>query len=155
MGNGLANNRLYSFMIRVELQEEEKRMEDVQTATPQTSGAVGIEGEGYQMYLGQKCRLTGVLKVQGMMRIDGMVEGEVFGSDVIQVGKEGTIEATVKAKHIMAQGPLRGDILAQEKIELFAPAKVEGVIDTPVFLLEAGVLVNGTLKMEPTNPLPQ
>ena len=127
-------------------------MEDVTLATTLSPATGVLEEEGYQMYLGQGCRLTGVLKVQGMMRIDGFVEGEVFGSDLIQVGKEGTIEATVRAKHIVAQGPLRGDIAAQEKVELLAPAKVEGSIDSPVFLLEAGVLVNGTLKMTSLNP---
>ena len=127
-------------------------MEDVKAAKAVRPATAVLEEEGYQMYLGQGCRLTGVLKVQGMMRIDGFVEGEVFGSDLVQVGKEGTIEATVRAKHIVAQGPLRGDIAAREKVELFAPAKVEGTIDSPVFLLEAGVLVNGTLKMAPMNP---
>jgi cytoskeletal protein CcmA (bactofilin family) len=127
-------------------------MEDVTSATTLSPATGVLEEEGYQMYLGQGCRLTGILKVQGMMRIDGFVEGEVFGSDLIQVGKEGTIEATVRAKHIVAQGPLRGDIAAQEKVELLAPAKVEGSIDSPVFLLEAGVLVNGTLKMSSMNP---
>ena len=123
-------------------------MEDEKSPTTPRTAIGALEEEGYQMYLGHKCRLTGVLKVQGMMRIDGFVEGEVFGSDLVQVGKEGTIEATVKAKHIVAQGPLRGNIFAQERIELLAPAKVEGTIDSPVFLLEEGVLVNGTLKME-------
>lgn len=106
------------------------------------------EGAGdFQMYLGQKSRLKGVLKVQGTMQIDGIVEGEVFGSGLMQVGKTGRIEATVKAAHIISQGPLRGDIVADTKIELMAPATLEGQIDTPVFLLEEGVLVNGTLKM--------
>ena len=127
-------------------------MEDVKLSTTLSPATAVLEEEGYQMYLGERCRLTGVLKVQGMMRIDGFVEGEVFGSDLIQVGKEGTIEATVRAKHIVAQGPLRGNIAAQEKVQLLAPAKVEGTIDSPVFLLEAGVLVNGTLKMTPVNP---
>jgi cytoskeletal protein CcmA (bactofilin family) len=127
-------------------------MEDLKSSKTFAQSTAVLEEEGYQMYLGQGCRLTGVLKVQGMMRIDGFVEGEVFGSDLIQVGKEGTIEATVRAKNIVAQGPLRGDIAAREKVELFAPAKVEGTIDSPVFLLEAGVLVNGTLKMAPMNP---
>ena len=63
--------------------------------SPATSA---LAEEGYQMYLGQKCRLTGVLKVEGMMHIDGIVEGEVIGSDLIQVGKEGKIEATMNAK---------------------------------------------------------
>ena len=126
-------------------------MEDVKSSTTLNPGTALLEDEGYQMYLGQGCRLTGVLKVQGMMRIDGFVEGEVFGSDLIQVGKEGKIEATVRAKHIVAQGPLRGDIAAQEKVELLAPAQVEGTIDSPVFLLEEGVFVNGTLKMASMN----
>ena len=130
-------------------------MEDVQSSTTLSPATGVLEEEGYQMYLGEGCRLTGVLKVQGMMRIDGFVEGEVFGSDVIQVGKEGKIEATVRAKHIVAQGPIRGDIAAQEKVELLAPAQVEGVIDSPVFLLEEGVFVNGTLKMASMNPTPQ
>jgi len=60
-----------------------------------------------------------------MMRIDGFVEGEVFGSDLIQVGKEGTIEPTVKTKPIVPQGSLRGDIAAQEKMELLSPATVK------------------------------
>lgn len=111
-------------------------------------GAKLAEGTGeFQMYLGHKSRLTGVLKVQGTMQIDGIVEGEVFGSGLMQVGTTGRIEASVKAAHIISQGPLRGDIVANKKVELMAPATLEGHIDTPVFLLEEGVLVNGTLKM--------
>jgi cytoskeletal protein CcmA (bactofilin family) len=110
-------------------------------------GVTSMEVEGMQMYLGQKCRLSGVLKVQGMARIDGFVEGEIYGSDLIQVGKDGKIEATVRAKDIVAQGPLRGDFVALQKLQLLAPATLEGKIDTPVFLLEEGVLVNGMLKM--------
>lgn len=112
----------------------------------------GLEEEGYQMYLGQKCRLSGVLKIQGMARIDGFVEGEIYGSDLIQVGKEGKLEATVKAKDIVAQGPLRGDFIALQKIQLLAPATLEGKIDAPVFLLEEGVFVNGLLKMGMVRP---
>lgn len=123
-------------------------MGDEKSSTTLHAAIHVLEEEGYQMYLGQKSRLIGVLTVQGMMFIDGFVEGEVFGSDLVQVGKAGRIEATVKAKRIVAQGPLRGNIVAQEKIELLAPAKVEGTIDSPVFLLEEGVLVNGTLRME-------
>lgn len=116
-------------------------------AMVQEGGMALMDGEGLQMYLGQKCRLSGILKVQGMARIDGCVEGEIYGSDLIQVGKDGKIEATVRAKDIVAQGPLRGDFVAHQKLQLLAPATLEGQIDTPVFLLEEGVLVNGTLKM--------
>lgn len=120
--------------------QEEQKAGRQQTGSP-------INRDELQMYLGQNSRLTGVLKVQGMMRIDGVVEGEIQGDDLMQVGKSGQIQATVNVAHIVSQGPLRGDIIANKKLELMAPATLEGHIDTPVFLLEEGVLVNGTLKM--------
>ena len=125
--------------------------ESDQTAVLQPSRGE-LEEEGYQMYLGHKCRLSGVLKVQGMARIDGFVEGEIYGSDLIQVGKNGKIEAVVRAKDIVAQGPLRGDFAAQQKLQLLSPATLEGKIDAPVFLLEEGVFVNGILKMGVVRP---
>ena len=63
-------------------------MEDVKSISTLSRTNGVLEEEGYQMYLGEGCRLTGVLKVQGRIRIDGFVEGEVFGSDLIQVGVE-------------------------------------------------------------------
>lgn len=119
--------------------------EEQKAGRPQTGSP--MNRDELQMYLGQNSRLTGVLKVQGMMRIDGVVEGEIQGDDLMQVGKSGQIQATVNVAHIVSQGPLRGDIIANKKLELMAPATLEGHIDTPIFLLEEGVLVNGTLKM--------
>lgn len=46
-------------------------MENVPSPTSLSPGTAELEEEGCQMYLGQKCRLTGVLRVQGMMRNDG------------------------------------------------------------------------------------
>ena len=123
-------------------------MPESNSTTKSLSSTASLEEEGYQMYLGERSKLSGVLKVQGMMRIDGFVEGEIYGSDLIQVGKEGKLEGTVFAKDIMAQGPLRGEIAAESKVQLLAPATLEGKIDSPVVLLEEGVFVNGTLKME-------
>ncbi len=106
------------------------------------------EGTGeYQMYLGQQSRMTGVLKVQGTMQIDGIVEGEIVGDGLMQVGRTAKIDASVKAAHIISQGPLCGEIVADQKVELLAPATLEGRLDTPVFLLEEGVRVNGTVNM--------
>lgn len=73
----------------------------------------------------------------------------MFGSDVIQVGKEDTIEVTVQAKYLMATRTLRGDILAQENIEWFAPAKVEGSIESPVFCLRREYWSMGRYKWNP------
>ena len=100
-----------------------------------------------QLYISKGSHLNGVVRVNGMARIDGYVEGEIYANNVIQVGKDAVIVANITAESLLAQGPIRGDINVREKVELLAPATLEGSIHAPVFSVEEGVRVSGNLSM--------
>ena len=100
-----------------------------------------------QMYISKGSHLSGVLRIHGMARINGYVEGEIHADNVVHVGKDAVIVANVTAESVLAQGPIRGDIIVREKVELLAPATLEGSIHTPIFSLEEGVRVTGNLNM--------
>ena len=104
-------------------------------------------GNQLQMYISKGSHLSGVLKIHGMARIDGYVEGEIHADKVVHVGKDAVIVANVTAESLLAQGPIRGDIMVREKVELLAPATLEGSIHAPIFSLEEGVRVTGNLNM--------
>ena len=103
-----------------------------------------------QLYISKGSHLNGVVRIQGMARIDGYVEGEIYADNMIQVGKDAVIVAAITAESLLAQGPIRGDITVREKVELLAPATLEGTIHTPVFSVEEGVRVTGNLSMGAT-----
>jgi cytoskeletal protein CcmA (bactofilin family) len=110
---------------------------------------IGEKDEGqFQLYISKGSRLTGVFRIQGMARIDGYVEGEIHADSKVYVGKDGVIVASINADSLMSQGPIRGDVVVREKVELLAPATLEGTIQTPSFTLEEGVRVTGHLNME-------
>ena len=100
-----------------------------------------------QMYISKGSHLNGVLRIDGTVHIDGYVEGEIHAENMVHVGKDAVIVANVTAESVLAQGPIRGDIWVREKVELLAPATLEGSIHAPIFRLEEGVRVTGNLNM--------
>ena len=104
--------------------------------------------EAFELYVSKGSHVQGIFRVRGMARIDGYVEGEIYTDRTLQVGKDAVVVADIHADHLIAQGPIRGDIMACRQVDLLAPARVEGAISAPKFTLEEGVKVSGTLKMD-------
>jgi cytoskeletal protein CcmA (bactofilin family) len=48
---------------------------------------------------------------------------------------------------LIISGHFKGNIKATNKVELRAPAHLDGSVETPVLMVEEGVVFNGTLVM--------
>ena len=68
--------------------------------------------------------------------------------DTLIIGKSATIEAELFVGKVIIYGDVVGNIHAAESIDIHAPAKVRGNIDTPSLNIEHGVIYEGTCKME-------
>lgn len=101
----------------------------------------------FQLYVGKGSRMSGTLRIHGEARVDGFIEGEIVCDSLLYLGKDAVIVADIRAEQVLAQGPVRGDIIVEKKLELLKPATVEGSINTPVFTLEEGVKIMGRLNM--------
>jgi cytoskeletal protein CcmA (bactofilin family) len=47
----------------------------------------------------------------------------------------------------VCKGKITGDIVAKARVELRAPAVINGSIQTPILFIEDGVLFNGAIEM--------
>ena len=121
----------------------------VSFSNPSSSNSTSYDASDtqLQMYVSKGSHLHGVMRIHGMARIDGYVEGEIHADNVVHVSKDAVIVAKITAESVVAQGPIRGDIIVREKVELLAPATLEGSIQAPIFSLEEGVRVTGNLNM--------
>jgi len=63
------------------------------------------------------------------------------------VGESGEMIAEVKVGSLILSGRLEGNVTAAGKVELRAPAVVEGNITTPLLEVEPGVRINGQIIM--------
>jgi len=90
--------------------------------------------------------LTGELKCDGNLRIDGLVEGTVQCTGSVVIGEPATIRADVHARKVSVQGTIEGNVYA-DHVEILDGGRILGDVDTVDFLLDDGGLVRGHVTM--------
>lgn len=100
-------------------------------------------------FVGEGVEFKGTITYEGTVRIDGQLDGEIHTKGVLLVGQGAVITAKVEAGTVISQGRIVGDIIARDKIQLKAPAVVDGSVRTPSLSMEEGVLFNGSCEMGP------
>ncbi len=98
--------------------------------------------------LGRGSEFEGKLTFEGTVRIDGKLSGEIFSEDVLVVGEGASVNAEIDVGVIIVEGAVTGNIRAKRAVELHAPARVKGNIETPSLYIDKGVLFEGFCKME-------
>ena len=99
-------------------------------------------------FLGVNTEFEGKLTFTGAVRIDGHFKGEISTGGTLIVGETAIIESDVNASHIIVNGEIRGNVNAEERMEIHTSGKVTGNIQTPVLVINEGVVFNGNCQME-------
>ena len=107
--------------------------------TPAARGLVG--------YLYKGSRVTGQLTFQGSARIEGNVDGEIQCHGTLTIGERAEVRAKISGDVIVIRGKVEGNVVAKEKVELVAPARLFGDIDTPRLVITEGVVFDGDCTM--------
>lgn len=98
--------------------------------------------------LGAESAFDGKLVFQGTVRIEGKFTGEISTDDVLLVTETAEVVASVNVGTLVLNGTLRGNVRAKRVVELQAPARLYGDIETPSLIIHAGVMFEGNCKME-------
>ena len=98
--------------------------------------------------LGRGSEFEGKLTFEGTVRIDGKLSGEIFSEDVLVVGEGAMVNAEIDVGVIIVEGNVTGNIRAKRAVELHAPARVKGNIESPSLYIDKGVMFEGFSKME-------
>lgn len=106
---------------------------------PSTAGLVG--------YLYKGSRVTGQLNFQGPARIDGTVDGEIQCQGTLTIGEGAEVRAKISGQVVVIRGKVEGNVTAKEKVEIAAPGRLIGNIDTPRLVIAEGVVFDGDCSM--------
>lgn len=113
-----------------------------------------IEKSEIKAFLGPGSQFEGKLVFNEIVRLDGAFRGEVTSRDTLIVGESADIQADVQVGTLILSGKFKGNVKAKSRVELRAPAQVEGTIETPALSVEDGVILNGTITMPTGEPAP-
>ena len=101
--------------------------------------------------LGSGSLCNGTIRVDGGLRIDGTVDGEVVVSGTLTIGREGVIIGNVTVNQAVVGGKIKGTVRAEEQLELQSGSRLEGDIYTRSLIIEDGVYFEGSCKMSQGN----
>jgi len=113
-------------------------------SAPKTTGLVG--------YLYKGSRVTGQLTFQGSARIEGSVDGEIQCHGTLTIGERAEVRARISGEIVVIRGRVEGNVVAKEKVELIAPARLYGDVDTPRLIVTEGVIFDGDCSMGVAKP---
>jgi cytoskeletal protein CcmA (bactofilin family) len=97
--------------------------------------------------LGPGTVIQGKLSFDTPVRIDGRLSGEIFSSKALIIGGAGLVDAQIEGSVLIIQGTVKGNVRVSERVELLAGARLEGDVQTPVFVIEEGALFAGNCTM--------
>ena len=99
--------------------------------------------------LGRDTKVEGSLNFKDTIRVDGHVKGQLASSQgTLIIGENATIVADIKVGVAIIRGQVQGRIDAVQRIEIYAPAQVNGDICAPTITIDNGVVFNGNCHMQ-------
>jgi cytoskeletal protein CcmA (bactofilin family) len=108
---------------------------------------MGNTGNGaLESRISKGTKVSGKLFFKGTARIEGEVDGEVTGDDVV-IANGAVVTARITASRVTVAGTLSGELIAHERVEFLETARVRCSVHTPNLALAEGAKFDGDCKM--------
>lgn len=104
--------------------------------------------EEISAFLGKETSFEGKMTFQGMFRLEGRFEGEIFESGTLIVGESAVVKGKIGVHTIIISGLVEGDLYASARVEIHASGKFYGNLLTPSLIIHEGGVFEGYCKME-------
>ena len=98
--------------------------------------------------LGEGTAINGDISFNGMLILDGTINGSITGSqndDVLTISESGFIEGKINVANIVVNGKIKGDISSSGKVEVASKADIEGNVYYSTIEMNTGARINGQL----------
>ena len=97
--------------------------------------------------VGAGMTIRGDLETDGVVKVEGTVEGMVKANAQVLVAKGGVVHGDIETTEAVVGGRVNGAIRAKERVEVQAGAFVEGDVTTRRIAVAEGGTLNGQIRM--------
>ena len=108
--------------------------------------------------VGANTRISGDLQFSGGCHVDGTVNGSVTADpdskSALSISEEGNIDGGVTVPYVVLNGIVRGDVFANQRVELGPTARVIGNVYYNLIEMAIGAEINGKLVHQPEGQVP-
>jgi cytoskeletal protein CcmA (bactofilin family) len=104
--------------------------------------------EEISAFLGKETVFEGKMTFEGVFRLDGKFEGEIFESGTLIVGETAVVKGKIGVNTLVINGQVEGEVCVQGRVEIHSTGKLLGDLSTPLITIAEGGIFEGHCKME-------
>ena len=93
--------------------------------------------------IAQGVTIKGTLRGEGVVQVEGVVEGEFDLTGAVIVAESGLIRGPIKADGVRVAGRVEGSVDAREHMRLEPTGSLDGDVTTASLVVEDGGILNG------------
>jgi cytoskeletal protein CcmA (bactofilin family) len=111
---------------------------------------LGRSVEKFESIVGATLRIEGDLIISHSLRIDGVVNGNIYQADgtsaTVAIAPGATVNGNLAVNDVIISGSLKGNISAPGRVELIDTAKVDGDVTYGSLGVAVGARIMGQLR---------
>lgn len=112
--------------------------------------SLGRSVEKFESIVGASLRVEGDLIISQSLRIDGMVNGNIYQADgssaTVAIAPGATVNGNISVNDVIVSGAIKGNIAAPGRVELIETAKVDGDVTYGSIGVAVGARIMGQLR---------
>jgi cytoskeletal protein CcmA (bactofilin family) len=105
-----------------------------------------LDDSAFQSRIGKGTKISGKISFKAPAKIEGEAEGEISGEEIV-IAQGAVVTARIAATRVTIAGSVSGEIIARERVEVLATARLRCTISTPSLILNEGAVFDGDCKM--------
>ncbi|MDR1863146.1 MAG: polymer-forming cytoskeletal protein [Treponema sp.] len=106
-----------------------------------------LEDEDFDTILSPDIDFNGTLNFEKPFLIRGKLSGEIAAQGLLVVDEDAVVEANINAPKVIIRGSVKGNVTAEEKVEVTITGKLIGNVTSPEIFMETGCIFNGRCSM--------
>jgi cytoskeletal protein CcmA (bactofilin family) len=89
----------------------------------------------------------GTLKLEGSVRVEGQLSGEIDARDTVYVVESALVDARIQASFVVIAGTFQGQVHCSERLELMPTSRITGDLTTKALMIHEGAFIDGQIHM--------
>lgn len=103
-------------------------------------------------YVSPSTKIVGTIEGQGAYVFSGTIEGDCDIDGTLTLGEGGRWKGRMKATDIIVGGSVEGDVVARQKIEIAATARITGSLSGKAIVVAEGAIIDGAINVTSGEP---
>src|SRR5687768_3007146 len=111
--------------------------------------AAGSRNKKNPTILGPAANFKGEMSLEKVLRLKGRFEGRMNTPGRLQMAREARLQADVDCGALIVEGDVKGNLSANDRIELKSTARYEGDLRASKLTVDEGAIFNGHVSVGP------